>query len=237
MLFCEAQGGFIPRRSCMTQILVAIELWTKMLDSGDPVDAICLNFCKMFDTVPHKRLLNKLMAYSLVGDFNDWIRAFLTGHTHQFVGNSSLASWLEVSIGIPPGHLLGPLLFIPFINNLRDMVWNRVEIFADDTKVYLMEQDCVELQTDPTRLPVFWVLFAVVGQMRSLHRIGWECWPAVNSSGKTPWSICRWRPQILWSCVSRSKQRLDCLGSLGRLSPVLMKIPCYSYSWPLSGIT
>lgn len=126
-----------------------------MLDSGDPVDAIYLDFRKAFDTVPHQRLLNKLKAYGIVGDINDWIRAFLTGRTHRVVVNSSLSSWLEVLSGIPQGSVLGPILFVLFINDLPDMVRSTAHIFADDTKVYrsvLTEQDCVELQADLTRL-------------------------------------------------------------------------------------
>jgi len=75
-LLCDAQHGYVPGRSCMTQLLVVIELWTEMLDSDEPVDAIYLDFRKTFDTVPHQRLLNKLKAYGIVGDTNDWIRAF-----------------------------------------------------------------------------------------------------------------------------------------------------------------
>jgi hypothetical protein len=57
----------------MTQLLVVIELWMQMLDSGDPVDAIYLDFSKAFDIVPHQRLLSKLKAYGIVGGINDWI--------------------------------------------------------------------------------------------------------------------------------------------------------------------
>ena len=81
-LFCDAQHGFVPGRSCMTQLLVVVEMWTEMLDSGDPFDAIYLDFIKVFDTLPHQRPLNKLNAYGIVGDTYDWIRAILTGHTH-----------------------------------------------------------------------------------------------------------------------------------------------------------
>ena len=74
----------------MTRLLVVMELWTEMLDSGDPVYAVYLVFSKAFDTVPHQRLLNKLKPYGIVGNSYGWIRAFLTGHTHQVVVNSSL---------------------------------------------------------------------------------------------------------------------------------------------------
>ena len=112
-----------------------------MHDSGDPVDAIYLNFSKAFDTVPHQRLLNKLKAYGIVGD-----TAFLTGRTHRVVVNSSLSSWLEVLSGIPQGSVLGQILFVLFINNLPDMVRSTVHIFADDTNILrrvFTEQDYI----------------------------------------------------------------------------------------------
>ena len=67
-LFCDAQHGFVPGRSCMTQLLVTLELWSEMMDVGDPIDVIYLDFRKAFDTVPHKRLIRKLEAYGIKGD-------------------------------------------------------------------------------------------------------------------------------------------------------------------------
>ena len=63
-LFVDAQHGFVPGRSCMTQLL---EIWTEMLDDGDPVDAVYLDFRKAFDSVPHQRLLSKLKVYGING--------------------------------------------------------------------------------------------------------------------------------------------------------------------------
>ena len=74
-LFCYAQHGFVPKRCCMTQLLVTMELWSEILDSGAPIDAIYLDFRKAFDTVPHQRLTRKLKAYDVTGKPLRWIRA------------------------------------------------------------------------------------------------------------------------------------------------------------------
>ena len=66
-LFCDAHHGFVPRRSCMTQLLVTMELWSEILDSGAPIDAIYLDFRKAFDTVHHQRLTRKLKPYGVTG--------------------------------------------------------------------------------------------------------------------------------------------------------------------------
>ena len=78
-LFCDAQHGFVPRCSCMTQLLVTMELWSEILDSGAPIDAIYLDFRKAFDSVPHQRLTRKLKAYGVTDKPLRWIRDFLTG--------------------------------------------------------------------------------------------------------------------------------------------------------------
>jgi len=82
-LHCDGQHGFVPGRSCITQLLVVIELWTEMLDFDDSVDAIYLDFSKAFDIVPHERLLNKLKAYGIVKDTYDRIRASSTVASHR----------------------------------------------------------------------------------------------------------------------------------------------------------
>ena len=64
-LFCDAQHGFVPRRSFMIQLLVVIELWTEMLGNDSPVGVIYLDFLKAFDIVPHERLLEKLKSYGI----------------------------------------------------------------------------------------------------------------------------------------------------------------------------
>ena len=146
-IFSDAQHGFVPGRYFMTQLLVVIELWTEILDSDDPVDAIYCHFSEVFVTLSHQILLNKLKIYGRVGDTNYWIRVFLTGLTHLVLVNSSLSPWLEGLRSIPQGSVLEPILFILFIHDLHDMVRSTAHIFADNTKVYRT----VQLQGDVTK--------------------------------------------------------------------------------------
>ena len=66
-LFCDEQHGFVPGRSCVTQLLCVMEMWTNSLKSGEEIDCIYLDFQKAFDTVPHARLISKLKAYGMEG--------------------------------------------------------------------------------------------------------------------------------------------------------------------------
>ena len=135
-LFYDEQRGFVPRRLCMTQLLIAIELWTELLDTGAPLDVIYLDFKKAFDSVPHKRLLSKLDAYGLGESIKEWIKSFLVNRKQRVTVNKIMSSWSEVLSGIPHGSVLGPILFVILVNDLPYAVTSITKIFADDTKLF-----------------------------------------------------------------------------------------------------
>ena len=150
-MFSKAQHGFRPGRSCVTQLLEVIESWTRILDAGGVVDAIYFDFAKAFDTVPRERLLLKCYAHGIQGCTLAWIRSFLTGRSQRVVVNGADSSWSQVTSGIPQGSVLGPLLFLLFINDMPDDIMSSIKIFADDTKVYKdvqTKEDMLTLQKD-----------------------------------------------------------------------------------------
>ena len=156
-LFCDNQHRFVPGRSCMTQLLITLELWSQLLDSCAPVDVVYLDFRKAFDTVPHQRLLRKLSAYGyeygISGKLLAWIEDFLSGRRQRIVVNRKLPTWADIVSGIQQGSVLGLILFVIFINDLPDAVRSTTKIFADDTKLfrairsqevhYIMQQDLI----------------------------------------------------------------------------------------------
>ena len=133
----DAQHGFRPRRSCATQLLATLDDWSRAIEQGTTVDAIYLDFAKAFDTVPHRRLLCKLRSYGIGGRLLRWVESFLTDRKQRVVLNGAKSSWIDVRSGVPQGSVLGPLLFILFVNDLPDTVQCSVQMFADDTKLYL----------------------------------------------------------------------------------------------------
>jgi hypothetical protein len=135
--------------------LEALDIVTQSLEEGHSKDVIFLGFAKAFDSVPHGRLLVKLKAYGIRDKLNGWCAAFLLNRTQRVVLGDSISDWLLVLSGVPQGSVLGPLLFLIFINDLVNGIKNNCKLYADDTKVISIIKDIednVALQHDMNRL-------------------------------------------------------------------------------------
>ena len=140
----DAQHGFVPGRSCTSQLLLAMEEWTKCLDEGVPLDICYLDFKKAFDSVAHERLLIALNALGIRGMLLDWIRGFLTGRKQRVVLEGTASDWTQVKSGVPQGSVLGPILFIAAVQSMPMNVDSPILIYADDTKVFRPIKDSAD---------------------------------------------------------------------------------------------
>ena len=135
-ILSEQQFGFLSGRSTALQLLRVLDEWTEVLDRGGEVDVIYMDFKKAFDSVPHKRLMAKLKGYGVTDPMLGWIQSFLSERTQSVVVGSSRSTPRPVTSGIPQGSVLGPVLFVIYINDLPLAVKSRLFLFADDAKIY-----------------------------------------------------------------------------------------------------
>ena len=147
----DLQHGFRDRRSCETQLIQLVEDLGRQLVKGKQVDLVLLDFSKAFDKVSHPKLLFKLSQHGVKGNTLNWIRAFLVGRTQAVVLEGESSMEVPVTSGVPQGSVLGPLLFLLYINDLPQNIQSQVRLFADDTAVYLTvdsSEDRDTLQAD-----------------------------------------------------------------------------------------
>ena len=149
----DAQHGFRKHRSTETQLIQLIDNLAHNIDNRIQTDAILLDFQKAFDKVPHQRLLYKLAYYGISPQAHNWVQSFLTNRTQQVLLEGNMSSPINVTSGVPQGSVLGPLLFLIYINDLPDYIQNNstVKMFADDTIIYhsiTNQQDTNALQED-----------------------------------------------------------------------------------------
>ena len=119
------------------------------------VDVIYLDFAKAFDTVPHRRLIGKLESYGISGNLLGWISDFLRERSHIVSVNGAKSASAYVISGIPQGSVLGPALFVIYINDILDNIASDGFMFADDTKIFKMiasRNDAIILQSDMHKL-------------------------------------------------------------------------------------
>ena len=176
-LIRPSQHGFMARKSCLTNLLEYLEELSELVDSGHAVDIVYLDFAKAFDKVPHKRLLMKCKGLGIDGDVLAWISEWLRDRSQRVVLNGKESGWGKVISGVPQGSVLGPTLFIIFINDIDvavEVTGALIKKFADDTKCYMVvesEEDRNKFQAMLNNLQGWSIEWQMLFNMDKCHVI------------------------------------------------------------------
>ena len=146
------QHGFRKSKSCEKQLIELISDLTTNMDDCVQMEACILDFSKAFDKVSHQKLLGKLASYGISHQLVSWIDSFLSNRVQTVVVDGKESREAPVSSGVPQGSILGPALFLYYINDLPDTITSTVRLFADDTIIYNTSDNHEILQDDLQRL-------------------------------------------------------------------------------------
>ena len=141
-IFYDLQFGFRKKHSTNHALLSIVEKIRNNMDNGIFSCGVFVDLEKAFDTVKHSILLRKLCHYGIRGKGNDWITSYLSNRTQSVSVNGETSEVSNVTCGVPQGSILGPLLFIIYINDMHCALLNcSVYHFADDTNLVFSHKD------------------------------------------------------------------------------------------------
>ena len=140
-LLTNHQSGFRPNDSTVNQLAYLYHSFCEALDNKKDLRIIFCDISKAFDKVWHKGLLFKLKALGISGNLLSLLKNYLDNRKQRVLIRGQSSEWGRLEAGVPQGSVLGPLLFLVYINDLVDTITCNVKLFADDTLLYLSIDD------------------------------------------------------------------------------------------------
>lgn len=148
------QSAYLARHSTQTCLHRAVDDWLENVNENQITGAILLDISKCFDVIDHNILLQKLSKYGIKEHENHWFKSYLTGRKQAVTCHNSLSEYLTIDTGVPQGSVLGPFLFLLFINDVANFVTDGgiSNLFADDNFIYVCGDSVNEVQCKLQRI-------------------------------------------------------------------------------------
>ncbi len=135
------QSGFVPGDSTVNQLTYLYTVFSEAIDSGKEIRAVFCDISKAFDRVWHKGLLYKLQSSGIYGRLLGWFSSYLSQRKQRVVLPGAHSSWNLIKAGVPQGSILGPLLFLVYINDIVHDIGANIRLFADDTSLSVVVEN------------------------------------------------------------------------------------------------
>jgi retron-type reverse transcriptase len=143
----DYQFGFRSNHSTILAVTEIVDNIREELDYSNHVLGLYLDLSKAFDCVNHDILLNKLSHYGIRGTTLDWFKSYLSSRTQKSFVNNTYSDAYRISTGVPQGSVLGPILFLIYVNDIAESVHNgKIRLFADDTNLFLSGKSFVNTE-------------------------------------------------------------------------------------------
>ena len=209
-IITEHQSGFRKHYSCETAIQTVINEWKLIVSERKMVGVIFMDLKRAFETIDRERLLGKLYQYEFRGKVLEWLNSYLKNRTQQVRFNNKWSKLMATEYGVPQGSVLGPLLFIIYINDIIKVCPEecKIKMFADDTLIYVDGESSAELERKMN------MMFVIVEKWMNVNKLK-------MNAGKTKYMIVRsirkeLRGNVTLKCLDGTEiERVETMKYLG----------------------
>lgn len=209
-IITEHQSGFRKYYSCETAIQTVIDEWKLIISEGKMVGVIFVDLKRAFETINRERLLEKMYYYGIRGMALEWFKSYLNNRKQQVRFNHTWSKLLTTEYGVPQGSVLGPLLFIVYINDIIEICPEEcnIKMFADDTLIYVSGESSADIEVKMN------TVFNIIERWMNVNKL------KMNAS-KTKYMIVRGirkelRGNIILKCLDGTEiERVETMKYLG----------------------
>ena len=153
----DYQSGYRKNDSTIKQLLSITHEIYKAFDASQEIRAVFLDISRAFDRVWHEGLIFKLEQIGIEGKMIYILKSFLSNRMQRVAMNGKTSDWANIEAGVPQGSILGPILFLVYINDIIDIVESDIRIFADDTFIFrIADQNSTKALNDDLEKITIW---------------------------------------------------------------------------------